>query len=88
MLLSRTSSLRTAFCGFALALLPAVACAQPGTDIVLAPKRISAHGWFFEGEAGMAGAQNKGFMSNAGFVVTAMASSCSTRWVHRRWAAR
>jgi glyoxylase-like metal-dependent hydrolase (beta-lactamase superfamily II) len=44
--------------------------AQPATDIVLTPQRISTHGWFFQGESGMAGAQNKGFMSNAGFVVT------------------
>jgi len=40
-------------------------------DIVLVPKQITAHGWFFEGESGMASAANKGFMSNAGFVVTA-----------------
>jgi glyoxylase-like metal-dependent hydrolase (beta-lactamase superfamily II) len=44
--------------------------AQPANDIVLAPQRISAHGWFFQGESGIAAAQNKGFMSNAGFVVT------------------
>jgi glyoxylase-like metal-dependent hydrolase (beta-lactamase superfamily II) len=44
--------------------------AQPATDIVLTPQRISTHGWFFQGASGMAGAQNKGFMSNAGFVVT------------------
>ncbi|MFO1324736.1 MAG: MBL fold metallo-hydrolase [Burkholderiales bacterium] len=40
-------------------------------DIVLVPRKISAHGWFFEGQAGMASVENKGFMSNAGFVVTA-----------------
>lgn len=44
--------------------------ARPTDDTVLTPRRISTHGWFFQGEAGMAGAQNKGFMSNAGFVVT------------------
>ncbi len=37
---------------------------------VLVPSRVSAHGWFFEGHAGMASAANRGFMSNAGFVVT------------------
>ncbi len=37
---------------------------------MLVPQQISPHGWFFQGEAGMASAQNKGFMSNAGFVVT------------------
>jgi glyoxylase-like metal-dependent hydrolase (beta-lactamase superfamily II) len=44
--------------------------AQPANDIVLEPQRISTHGWFFQGESAMASAQNKGFMSNAGFVVT------------------
>jgi glyoxylase-like metal-dependent hydrolase (beta-lactamase superfamily II) len=36
----------------------------------LVPQKVSAHGWFFQGEAGMASAANRGFMSNAGFVVT------------------
>ena len=36
----------------------------------LTPIRVSPHGWFFEGHAGMASAANRGFMSNAGFVVT------------------
>jgi len=39
-------------------------------DDVLEPTRVSAHGWFFEGHPGMASAANRGFMSNAGFVVT------------------
>ena len=33
-------------------------------------QRVSEHGWFFQGEPGMASAANRGFMSNAGFVVT------------------
>ena len=44
------------------------ACAAD--DIVLVPERVSPHGWFFQGQAGMASAANRGFMSNAGFVVT------------------
>lgn len=44
--------------------------AQATPDIVLVPVKLTAHGWMFQGEAGMASAQNKGFMSNAGFVVT------------------
>jgi glyoxylase-like metal-dependent hydrolase (beta-lactamase superfamily II) len=44
--------------------------AQPAEPIVLTPQQVSAHGWFFQGEAGMASAQNRGFMSNAGFFVT------------------
>jgi glyoxylase-like metal-dependent hydrolase (beta-lactamase superfamily II) len=59
-----------------VAALCIVACAlaaraQPAPDIVLTPQQVTPHGWFFQGEAGMAGAQNKGYMSNAGFVVTA-----------------
>jgi len=46
------------------------AAAQPASDVVLVPTQVSPHGWLFQGEAGMASAQNKGFMSNAGFVVT------------------
>lgn len=54
----------------AVALLASVALAQAAPEIVLVPRKISPHGWFFQGEAGMASVQNKGFMSNAGFVVT------------------
>jgi glyoxylase-like metal-dependent hydrolase (beta-lactamase superfamily II) len=39
-------------------------------DIVLTPRRISEHAWFFQGATGVASAANRGFMSNAGFVVT------------------
>jgi glyoxylase-like metal-dependent hydrolase (beta-lactamase superfamily II) len=56
----------------ALALLlaaPLAAFAQAAPEFVLQPQKVSAHGWFFQGESGMASAQNKGFMSNAGFVV-------------------
>jgi glyoxylase-like metal-dependent hydrolase (beta-lactamase superfamily II) len=54
----------------------ALACFTAGAgaavpDIVLVPRQVSAHGWFFQGESGMASAANKGFMSNSGFVVTA-----------------
>ena len=58
-----------ALVAFVLGLL-ASASGRAGDDVVLVPERISAHGWFFQGEAGMASAANKGFMSNAGFVVT------------------
>jgi glyoxylase-like metal-dependent hydrolase (beta-lactamase superfamily II) len=54
-----------------LALLALAASAQNVNDIVLVPQQVTAHGWFFQGDAGMASAQNKGYMSNAGFVVTA-----------------
>jgi glyoxylase-like metal-dependent hydrolase (beta-lactamase superfamily II) len=45
----------------------AARAAQP---IVLEPVQVSAHAWLFQGSAGMASRENKGFMSNAGFVVT------------------
>jgi glyoxylase-like metal-dependent hydrolase (beta-lactamase superfamily II) len=54
-----------------LALALAVAsAARAQDDLVLTPKQVAPRTWFFQGEAGMASAQNKGFMSNAGFVVT------------------
>jgi glyoxylase-like metal-dependent hydrolase (beta-lactamase superfamily II) len=55
----------------AIAVLLAVRAALAQDPIVLKPTRISEHGWFFQGAAGMASAENRGFMSNAGFVVTA-----------------
>lgn len=39
-------------------------------DIVLTPTRVSEHVYYFHGQSGMSSAANKGFMSNAGFVVT------------------
>jgi glyoxylase-like metal-dependent hydrolase (beta-lactamase superfamily II) len=58
-----------ALLGVAFGALAALS-ARAADDIVLVPERVSPHGWFFQGEAGMASAANKGFMSNAGFVVT------------------
>ncbi len=40
------------------------------TALELKPIQVSAHVYYFGGESGMASAANKGFMSNAGFVVT------------------
>ncbi|MEP6678401.1 MAG: MBL fold metallo-hydrolase [Betaproteobacteria bacterium] len=57
----------------AIALAVLLVAAQAGAEapqIVLTPKRVSEHGWFFQGDAGMAAQANRGFMSNAGFVVT------------------
>jgi glyoxylase-like metal-dependent hydrolase (beta-lactamase superfamily II) len=45
----------------------ALALAQ---EVQLEPQRLSEHCWFFQGESGMASLANKGYMSNAGFVVT------------------
>jgi len=52
------------------ALFASSGVAHAGEDIVLTPQRVSEHVWFFQGAAGVASAANKGFMSNAGFVVT------------------
>lgn len=55
----------------ALALaLCAVAHAVAAADVAVVARQVSPHGWFVQGEAGMASAANQGFMSNAGFVVT------------------
>src|SRR5664279_6570849 len=53
-----------------LLLMAAVANIAVAQEITLEPQRLSEHCWFFQGEAGMASLANKGFMSNAGFVVT------------------
>src|SRR5581483_7041234 len=55
-------------CIAALALAQQALAAAP--EITLAPQKVSEHCWFFEGESGAASAANRGFMSNAGFVVT------------------
>jgi glyoxylase-like metal-dependent hydrolase (beta-lactamase superfamily II) len=52
----------------ALAVATSLAFAQ--ATIALTPERVSERAWYFRGEAGMASAANRGFMSNAGFVVT------------------
>ena len=49
----------------------ATAAAQPRpAEITLQPQQVAKRTWFFQGESGMASTANKGFMSNAGFVVT------------------
>jgi glyoxylase-like metal-dependent hydrolase (beta-lactamase superfamily II) len=52
-------------------LLLCVGSSSHAQEVTLEPQRLSAHCWFFRGEAGIASLANKGFMSNAGFVVTA-----------------
>lgn len=44
--------------------------ALAANEITLQPIQVSPNVYYFKGEAGMASAANKGFMSNAGFVVT------------------
>jgi len=52
-------------------LLLALSGMAQAAPLVLEPVQVSKHVWFFQGSAGMASQANKGFMSNAGFVVTA-----------------
>ena len=37
---------------------------------VLTPQKVSEHAWFFRGASGVAAASNRGFIANAGFIVT------------------
>jgi glyoxylase-like metal-dependent hydrolase (beta-lactamase superfamily II) len=53
----------------ALAALDVLAQSAPLT-VALTPERVAGRAWYFRGESGMASAANRGFMSNAGFVVT------------------
>lgn len=39
-------------------------------NLVLEPIQLSPNAWYFLGDSGMASQENKGYMSNAGFVVT------------------
>jgi glyoxylase-like metal-dependent hydrolase (beta-lactamase superfamily II) len=55
-------------CCYVIALTAPVACAA--ADIVLSPRQVSTHGYYFQGEAGVPGSPNRGYTSNAGFVVT------------------
>lgn len=55
-------------CQLLAMLLPGAA--QAADTLELKPVRVSQHGYYFQGEAGMASQANRGFMSNAGFVVT------------------
>ena len=60
-------------CGVLLIVAMAAFFAGPATavpDIELQPVKVSPHVYYFRGESGMASQANKGFMSNAGFVVT------------------
>ena len=68
------ASIRLAWLVALVGFLPAPAAlaqlAGSADGIVLKPERLTARSWFFQGDSGMASAQNKGYMSNAGFVVT------------------
>lgn len=66
------SSIRRAFRILLGIALPMLLCSRAHAleDLALKPVRLTPHVYYFEGQAGMASAANKGYMSNAGFVVT------------------
>lgn len=63
-------SLATAVTLAVLGSAPVLAADNAG-DLTLQPIQVTPNVYYFGGEASMASAANKGFMSNAGFVVTA-----------------
>ena len=56
---------------YLLAVLPALGSDTSGAQPSITLEALQLHDrvWYFRGESGMASAQNRGFMSNAGFVV-------------------
>lgn len=58
--------------GLIVTVLSFIAASSASADdaIQLTPIQVGEHSWYFQGEAGAASAANKGFMSNAGFVIT------------------
>jgi glyoxylase-like metal-dependent hydrolase (beta-lactamase superfamily II) len=65
-------SIRTAFRILLGMALPMLLCSRAHAleELTLKPVKLTPHVYYFEGQAGMAAAANKGYMSNAGFVVT------------------
>ncbi len=58
-------------CALSLSAPLHVAAAGPAEPVLaLTPRALSATAWYFEGASGMASRGNRGFTSNAGFVVT------------------
>jgi glyoxylase-like metal-dependent hydrolase (beta-lactamase superfamily II) len=51
-------------------LSPALAAADAAVTVPMRAERLGPHSYFVQGLAGAASAENQGFMSNAGFVVT------------------
>ena len=58
--------------GFAIAITTMMApfSATALEALVLTPQKVSEHVWFFRGASGVASASNRGYIANAGFVVT------------------
>ena len=63
-------TIRLASCTALISLFFAAGPALAEPAITLEPQQVGPHTYFFEGASGMATEENKGFMSNAGFIVT------------------
>ncbi|MEO8935610.1 MAG: MBL fold metallo-hydrolase [Burkholderiaceae bacterium] len=59
-----------AFGSVLLGLLLSITARAAVPPIELTPQKVSAHVYFFRGESGVASAANRGYIANAGFVVT------------------
>jgi glyoxylase-like metal-dependent hydrolase (beta-lactamase superfamily II) len=57
-------------CALTLSVPVQVAAGPAEPALALAPRALSSAVWYFEGASGMASPANRGFTSNAGFVVT------------------
>lgn len=55
---------------FSFCLLPVAHASDNAVTVKLKPVKVGAHSYYVQGLAGAASAENQGFMSNAGFVVT------------------
>ena len=53
-----------------VAILFCVAARAAVAPLELTPQKVSAHVYFFRGESGVASAANRGYIANAGFIVT------------------
>lgn len=63
--------IRQAFGLICVALMLLISQAVTATETIeLKPQQVSPKVWYFRGESGAATAANKGYMSNAGFIVT------------------
>jgi glyoxylase-like metal-dependent hydrolase (beta-lactamase superfamily II) len=63
-------TMRKLFGSVLFLLLPVTALSAPANDPVLVPQKVAPNIYFFQGKPGVASLENKGFNSNAGFVVT------------------
>lgn len=66
----RRSILFASFGTVLLGLLLGITARAAVPPIELTPQKVSAHVYFFRGESGVASAANRGYIANAGFVVT------------------